>query len=56
MPSFKQKKASQHYHIDPEFKRSFGRATPGSVERLQYLEALVNELCVTKIVEYKQQV
>lgn len=56
MPSNKLKKLSSRYRIDSELRRGVGRATPGSVERLQYLESLVNELCVTRIIDYKQQV
>lgn len=56
MPPIKLKKSSRRLRTDPELRRSSGRAAPGSVERLQYLESLVNELCVTKIVDYKQQV
>ncbi|KAH9277879.1 Protoheme IX farnesyltransferase, mitochondrial [Echinococcus granulosus] len=56
MPSIKLKKSSKRYRIDPELRRSVGRAAPGSVERLQYLEALVNELCVTNLIDYKQQI
>ena len=56
MPPIKLKKSSHRHRIDPELRRSAGRAAPGSVERLQYLEALVNELCVTRSIDYKQQV
>ncbi|VDK20378.1 unnamed protein product [Taenia asiatica] len=56
MPSIKLKKSSKRYRTDPELRRSVGRAAPGSVERLQYLEALVNELCVTNLIDYKQQI
>nr|CDS26648.1 protoheme IX farnesyltransferase [Hymenolepis microstoma] len=56
MPSNKLKKSFYRIQIDPEFRRTVGRAAPGSIERLQYLESLVNELCVTKVLEYKQQV
>lgn len=56
MPSDKSKKSSYRFQIDPKFRRSAGRAAPGSIERLQYLESLVNELCVTKVLDYKQQV
>ncbi|VDM36219.1 unnamed protein product [Hydatigera taeniaeformis] len=56
MTSIKLKKSSKRYRTDPELRPSAGRAAPGSVERLQYLEALVNELCVTNLIEYKQQI
>lgn len=56
MPPVKLRKSSKRYRTDPELRRSVGRAAPGSVERLQYLEALVNELCVTNLIDYKQQV
>lgn len=56
MPSRKIKKASHHLHVDQDLFKKAGRAAPGSVERLQYFEALVNELCVTKHIDYKQQV
>uniref|UniRef100_A0A5K3EQW6 Protoheme IX farnesyltransferase, mitochondrial n=1 Tax=Mesocestoides corti TaxID=53468 RepID=A0A5K3EQW6_MESCO len=39
-----------------ESNRRIGLATPGSIERLKYLEALVNELCVTKSINCKQQI
>ncbi|KAM3177695.1 hypothetical protein ACTXT7_004027 [Hymenolepis weldensis] len=56
MPSDKLKKSSYRFQINPTFRRSVGRAAPGSIERLQYLESLVNELCVTKVLDYKQQI
>ncbi|VDO07162.1 unnamed protein product [Rodentolepis nana] len=56
MPSNKLKKSFYRFQIDPEFRRAVGRAVPGSIERLQYLESLVNELCVTKVLDYKQQI
>nr|VZI16041.1 unnamed protein product [Spirometra erinaceieuropaei] len=40
----------------PFFLKSGHRAEPGSVERLKYLESLVNEFRCTNLTEYKEQI